>query len=58
MTSGNGAHLDILRLTVEKLKDLNEDIVYVGGATISIHITQPQVVKIRETFDVDCVVGY
>ena len=49
-------HLDILKLTIEALGELKNDMVFLGGSTISLYITEPQVVQIRETFDVDCVV--
>ncbi|NCN42246.1 hypothetical protein GW916_13465 [bacterium] len=35
---------------------MNDEIVYLGGSTISLYITEPQHIKIRETFDVDCIV--
>lgn len=38
------------------LSDLVDELVFVGGATISLYITEPQVVVIRPTDDVDCVV--
>lgn len=49
-------HLDILKLTVKELAPINDEIVYLGGSTISLYITEPQHIKIRETFDVDCIV--
>lgn len=49
-------HLQILKLTVKELKSLNNEIVYVGGSTISLYVTEPRFVKIRETLDVDCIV--
>ena len=50
--------LEILRLMVKELRPVlnDNDVVFVGGATISLFITEPQFVNIRETFDVDCVV--
>lgn len=49
-------HLDILKLTVQALGDLADDLVFIGGSTISLYITEPEVVQVRETFDVDCIV--
>lgn len=49
-------HLDILKRTVHALGELTNDLVFVGGATISLYITEPEVVEVRETFDVDCIV--
>lgn len=49
-------HLDILKLTVQALGDLTDDLVFIGGSTISLYITEPEVVQVRETFDVDCIV--
>lgn len=49
-------NLEILKVIAEELKSLKEEIVYLGGATISLFVTEPEYVSIRETFDVDCVV--
>lgn len=49
-------HLNILKLTIQALGELTDDLVFVGGATISLYITEPEVVEVRETFDVDCIV--
>ena len=48
--------LDILKIAAKTLQPLKDELVFLGGATISIYITEPIHVKIRETFDVDCVV--
>lgn len=48
--------LDILKIAAKTLQPLKDDLVFLGGATISIYITEPIHVKIRETLDVDCVV--
>ena len=45
-----------LSALVKELRPVLNDVVFVGGATISLFITEPQFVNIRETFDVDCVV--
>jgi len=49
-------HLEILKVAVKELRELHQDLVFIGGATISLFITEPAAVRIRETFDVDCVV--
>lgn len=49
-------HLDILKLTIQALGELANDLVFIGGSTISLYITEPEVVQVRETFDVDCIV--
>ena len=49
-------HLEILKLTVHALGELTDDLVFIGGSTISLYITEPEVVEVRETFDVDCIV--
>ncbi len=49
-------HLEILILTVQALGELTEKLIFLGGSTISFYITEPEVVQIRETLDVDCVV--
>lgn len=49
-------HLEILKLTIQALGELTDKLVFLGGSTISLYITEPEVVQIRETLDVDCVV--
>ncbi len=49
-------HLNILKLMVKELAPVNNEIVFLGGSTISLYITEPQFVQIRATEDVDCVV--
>ncbi len=49
-------HLDVLKMTIHALGELADDLVFVGGSTISLYITEPEVVQVRETLDVDCVV--
>lgn len=49
-------HLEILKIAVKELRELHEDLVFIGGATISLFITEPATVRIRQTFDIDCVV--
>jgi hypothetical protein len=49
-------HLEILKITTTELGELCSELVFLGGATISLYITEPHFVKIRETLDVDCIV--
>ena len=49
-------NLEILKMTLVELKDLKNDLVFLGGSTIFLFITDPLNVSIRETLDVDCVV--
>ena len=41
---------------VQELEPLTSEVVYLGGATISLFVTEPEVISIRETYDVDCIV--
>ncbi len=52
----NDITLEILKIAAKELSSLNEEIVYIGGATISLFITEPLAISLRETFDVDCVI--
>lgn len=52
----NDLTLEILRMVTKELKTLNDQLVYVGGSTISLYVTETSAVSIRETNDVDCVV--
>lgn len=54
--SGQDINLEILKLMAEEVSSLSEELVFLGGSTISLFVTDPQNVKIRETLDVDCVV--
>jgi predicted nucleotidyltransferase len=49
-------HLDVLKLAIQPLSSLLDELVFIGGATVSLHVTEPIVVSIRPTEDVDCVV--
>ncbi|MDC0980127.1 hypothetical protein OAQ84_00180 [Bdellovibrionales bacterium] len=54
--SGKDIDLEILKLMTKELSSLSDELVFLGGSTISLFITEPLHVKIRETLDVDCVV--
>ena len=49
-------NLEIFKLMIEELSSLRDELVFLGGSTISLFITEPRHVVIRETLDVDCVV--
>lgn len=55
MSSAN-LDLEILKTIVRELAPVKDELVFIGGATISLYIDEPQHVDIRETYDVDCVV--
>lgn len=50
------ANLVRLRAVANALADLNERVVFVGGATLSLYVTDPAVAEPRPTDDVDVVV--
>jgi hypothetical protein len=51
-------HINIVRLkaVANVLSDFKEDIVFVGGATVSLYASKPELTTIRVTDDVDVVV--
>ena len=49
-------HLEILKIAVKDLKPLLDEIVFLGGSIISLFVDEPNVIEIRETFDVDCAI--
>ena len=48
--------LETIKIMTKELSSLHQEIAFLGGSTISLFITEPDRVKIRETLDVDCVV--
>lgn len=48
---------NVSRLTAvaEGLGELNENVVYVGGAVAELYVTDPAKTDIRQTMDIDCV---
>lgn len=44
-----------LETVAEGLGELNENVVYVGGAVAELYVTDPAKTDIRETMDIDCV---
>lgn len=49
-------NVEMLGIVAKGLKGLKEKVVFVGGATIDLFITDPAAPSTRETDDVDCVV--
>lgn len=49
-------NIDTLELVVHQLEELAEDLLFVGGATVGLYITDRAVPKVRFTIDIDCVV--
>lgn len=45
-----------LREVVNKLGEVADELTFIGGSTIGLYLTEPEVVKIRATLDVDTVV--
>lgn len=50
------ANLRMLELVARKLGRLNEEVVYLGGCTTALFITDPLSSDVRPTKDVDCIV--
>lgn len=51
-----GSNLKRLQKVASGLGDLNESVVYVGGAVAELYVSDPAATDIRPTMDVDCVV--
>lgn len=49
-------HLEMIAIIARGLKELKEEVVFVGGATVGIHVTDPAAPEVRLSEDVDCVV--
>jgi predicted nucleotidyltransferase len=49
------ANLRMLEFVAIKLSDLREEVVFVGGCTTALFITDPEFLDVRYTTDVDCV---
>ena len=49
-------NVEMLGIVAKGLKELKEKVVFVGGATIDLFITDPAAPGTRETDDVDCVI--
>jgi len=49
-------NVELLELTAATLGDLREDVVFVGGATVELWITDEAAPEVRATYDVDVIV--
>lgn len=49
-------NIGILEVVVKQLGELADDLIFVGGATVGLYITDKAVPKVRFTVDVDCIV--
>lgn len=56
MTKERNPNLDILMLAVEKLGELCDEMVFLGGSTTGLLITDQASPPVRETKDVDVIV--
>lgn len=50
------SNLAMLEFAVSKLGELTGDLVFLGGCTTALFITDSEAVDVRATFDVDCIV--
>ncbi len=55
--SEENPHVQLLERAVDELEELEVDIVFIGGATVSLFLDDPAAGDIRSTDDVDCVVS-
>ncbi len=49
-------HIEMIATVARGLRDLKDEVVFVGGATVGLHITDPAAPEVRLSEDVDCVV--
>lgn len=50
------ANLRMLEFVASKLGDIRNDVVFLGGCTTGLFLSDPYVPDIRYTLDVDCIV--
>lgn len=50
------ANLEMLRVVVERLGELADELVFIGGCTTGLLITDPAAGEVRPTYDVDAIV--
>ena len=50
------ANLAMLQIVADKLGDLCENVVFLGGCTTALLINDPVSPDVRRTFDVDCII--
>lgn len=46
----------MLRRAAEKLGNLNDNVVYLGGCAIALFVNDPSALDVRATLDVDCII--
>ncbi|MCR4296654.1 MAG: hypothetical protein NUW21_14070 [Elusimicrobia bacterium] len=56
MPSRSSRSLEMLAIVAGGLQGLKDEVVFVGGATVDLLITDPAATGTRETDDVDCVI--
>src|SRR5580704_3602905 len=49
-------NVEMLGIVAKGLKELKDQVVFVGGATVDLFITDPAAPGTRETDDVDCII--
>lgn len=50
------SNLAMLERVARKLEKLNDEVVYLGGCTTALFITDPLSLDVRSTVDVDCII--
>ena len=53
MPQNNEINISVIKQIVRALGDLNERVVYVGGAVVSLYINDPAADDVRPTDDID-----
>ena len=48
-------HIELITRVAEALGDLNDQVVYVGGAVVSLYVTDPAAPDVRPTDDIDII---
>ncbi len=48
--------IDMIEVVAGGLKELLDEVVFVGGATASLYIEDPAAIRVRPTDDVDCII--
>ncbi len=50
------SNLALLQLAAQRLGNLNENVVYLGGCATALYINDPSALDVRATLDVDCII--
>jgi predicted nucleotidyltransferase len=56
MENDQPLHINMLKTVAIGLQELNDEVVYVGGATVGLYSTVESSTEVRHTEDVDCVI--